>query len=212
MIRILLADDHEIVRTGLRLTLSHISDIEIVAEAKTGSEAVLLAQQLKPDIVLMDMNMPDTDGFSACVQLLHNAFAFKILVISGQENSVLMPRLLEMGASGYVSKDTPPEELQRIIRAVYAGEKLLDAKASIKNKNSPFHLLSDRELQVALMVARGMESNEIADRLFLSRKTVHGYHRELLKKLGIKKDVELTHLALKHGLLDLDSVQSIGKK
>jgi len=206
MIRILLADDHDIVRSGMRLTLQDANDIEIIAEAKTGEEAVLLAQQLKPDIVLMDMNMPGTDGFSASMQLLQRGLLVKILIISSQKNNVLQPRLLQMGISGYLSKNTAPEIVKKAIRAIYAGGTFFDVPSSSLPTNPLFNTLSDRELQIVLMIARGMESSEIAERLFLSKKTVHGYHRELLKKLGIKKDVELTRLVIQHGLIDLDSL------
>jgi two-component system invasion response regulator UvrY len=205
MIRVLLVDDHELARTGMRRTLQDTHDIEVIAEAKSGEEAVLLAQQLKPDVMLMDLNMPGTDGFSASVQLLHNHLSIKILIISGREDNMLIPHFSEMGVCGYISKNTPPETLKKIIRAIYAGEKCFNTISA--TPISPFAMLSDRELQIALMVARGMESQEIAERLFLSKKTVHGYHRDLLKKLGLKKDVELARLILQYGLIDLDSVR-----
>jgi len=205
MIRVILVDDHEIVRSAIKLTLKDAKDIEIVAEAKTGEEAVSLTKRLKPDIVLMDMNMPGTDGFSASMQLLQNTVPVKILIISSQESDVLQPRLLQRGISGYISKNAAPETLKEAIRAVHAGKKFFVTTTPTPT-NSPFTDLSDRELQITLMIAKGMESQEIAERLFLSKKTIHGYHRDLLKKLGVKKDVDLTRLAIKYGLIDLDSV------
>lgn len=206
MIRILLADDHGIVRSGMRSTLKDANDMKIIAEAKTGEEAVTLAQQLKPDIILMDINMPGTDGFSASLQLLQSGLAVKVLIISGQPDSMIQRRLLQMGISGYLTKNTSPEILKKAIRAVYAGEQYFDIPAAIMPADSPFNLLSDRELQIALMVARGMTTKEIAQHLFLSNKTVNGYHRDLLKKLDVKKDVELTRLALQYQLIDLENV------
>jgi two-component system invasion response regulator UvrY len=207
MIRILLADDHAIIRSGIRFMLQDAKDIAIIAEAATGEATVELTRQLKPDIVLMDINMPGTDGFSASMQLLNGTFSAKILVITNQQDGVLQNRLLQMGVLGYLSKNTDPEILKKIIRAIYAGKPFANMiPAAVTKPESLFSVLSDRELQIALMIARGMESKEIANRLFLSPKTVHGYHRDILKKLGVAKDVELARLMIRHGLIDLDNI------
>lgn len=208
MIRIILADDHAIVRSGIRLALQTDPHIKILAEAKTGEEAVLLAQQHKPDIVLMDMNMPGTDGFSASIQLLNHTSPPKILIVSSQESVVLQTRLLRLGISGYLSKNTEPETLKKAIHAIYAGEKFLDLPCSetLEGDSLLFDRLSDRELQIMLMIVRGMKSQEIATRLFLSKKTIHGYHREICKKLEVKKDVDMARLVIRNGLIDMDSL------
>lgn len=210
MIRIIIADDHGIVRSGIRALLQHASDITIVAEAKNGEEAVRLTQGLKPDVVLMDLNMPGTDGFTASMQLLNSATPAKILIVSTQEDEILPARLLHIGVCGYLTKRDTPKALVKAIRCIYAGENYFHVPhANISDApDSPFKVLSDREFQIALMVARGMESQEIADRLFLSKKTIHGYHRDLLKKLGMVSNVDLVHLVIKYGLIDLDSVVS----
>ncbi len=210
MITVLLADDHEIVRAGMRSNLEDADDMEVVAEAKNGEEAIILALEFKPDVMLMDLNMPGTDGFSASVQLLRNHPTIKILIVSGQKDDILIPRLSEIGICGYVSKNIQPAVLKKVIRAVYAGEKYFNTISS--DSTSPFMMISDRELQIALMITRGMECDEIAERLYLSKKTVQGYHRDLLKKLGFKKDVELARLVLQHGLIDLNSVQHLERR
>lgn len=208
MIKILVADDHGLVRSGIRSLLEEVDDIKIVAEAKSGEEAVRLTQQLKPDVVLMDINMPGTDGFSASMQLLNSAAPAKILIISAQEDEIIPARLLQIGVCGYLTKKDSPDILVDAIRAVHAGEHYFHTPDGVISDvlESPFTQLSDRELQIALMVARGMEPEEIGNRLFLNKKTIHGYHRDLLKKLNITTDIDLVHLIIKHGLIDLDSV------
>jgi two-component system invasion response regulator UvrY len=208
VINIILADDHAIVRAGIRLALQSDPGIQVIAEAKTGEEAVWLAQQHKPDIVLMDMNMPGTDGFSASLQILHHVTPPKIVIVSSQESFVLQTRLLRLGISGYLSKNVTPEILKKAIHMVHAGENFFDLPCTDTPGISSvlFEKLSDRELQIMLMIVRGMESEEIATRLFLSKKTIHGYHREICKKLGVKKDVELARLVISQGLIDIDSL------
>lgn len=209
MIKIIVVDDHGIVRAGIRRLLQCDGDIEIVAEAKTGEEAVQLVQELKPDVVLMDINMPGTDGFSASMQLLHSSSSVKVLIISAQEDDIIPSRLLKMGVSGYLTKSDNADALVKAIHTIHAGGHYFHTPQSIILENTqepPFSQLSDREFQIVLMVARGMDAKEIAERLFLSTKTVNGYHHDLMKKLGLNSDIELAHLVMQRGLLDLDSV------
>lgn len=214
MIRILLVDDHELVRTGIKLMLKDTADIEVGAEAGNGEEAVRLARELRPDIILMDVNMPGIGGLEATIRLLRSEPSTKVLILSTHTDEFLPSRLISLGAAGYLSKNTNREELIKAIHTIYSGNFYVDPsmmdrivlpRFTPKDNNTPISELTERELQVLLMVARGMEVNEIAQKLFLSNKTVNGYRSSILKKLGVKTDVEAARIAIKHGLIDVDS-------
>jgi len=215
MTKILLVDDHELVRTGIKLMLSGATNIEIVGEASTGEEAVNLARELKPDIVLMDINMPGIGGMEATIRLIRSDPAIKILVISTHKDDFLPSRLISIGAAGYLTKTANREELVNAIMCIQDGNRyvnpmmldqiILPRFTTNNEVISPFAQLSERELQILLMVARGIETEEIAKKLFLSTKTINGYRGAVLKKLGVRTDVEATRIAIKHGLIDVDS-------
>lgn len=216
MIKVILADDHELVRAGIRLMLQDASDIEVVGEAGSGEEAIKLVQQLQPDLVLMDISMPGLGGFGASIRLLQGTFAVKVLIISSHKDHVIPARLLQLGASGYLSKEISAEELKKAIHSVYAGHHYVDSflmdrvfeslsPQLLKATNSPFAELSERELQIMLMIARGMEIKEIAQKLYLSSKTINGYHRDILQKMKVKTDVELALKAIEYSLVDAHS-------
>ncbi|HVV68123.1 MAG TPA: response regulator [Gammaproteobacteria bacterium] len=215
MIRILLVDDHEVVRTGIKMLLMDVLDIEIVGEAGNGEEAIRLARELVPDIILMDVNMPGIGGLEATIRLLRNEPTAKILIISAHTDDFLPARLLSLGAVGYLSKSASRDQMIEAINTIYAGNRYVDPimmdnivipRLKVKdNKAIPLAKLSERELQILLMVARGMDVNEIAKKLFLSNKTVNGYRSTILKKLRVKTDVEATRIAIEYGLIDVDS-------
>lgn len=216
MIKVLIADDHEIVRAGIKLMLKDAADIEIVGEASSGEEAVQLVQKLKPDVALMDISMPGIGGLGASIRLLQGSTPVKVLIISSHKDHVIPARLLQLGAAGYLSKEVTPEELKKAIRSIHAGQHYVDAfllnqvfealtPGKLKESNSPFAALSERELQIMLMAARGMEIKEIAQKLYLSAKTINGYHRDILKKMHVKTDVELALLAIEYNLIDAHS-------
>jgi two-component system, NarL family, invasion response regulator UvrY len=212
--RILLVDDHEIVRAGIKLMLKSVENIEIVGEASSGEDAINLARELKPDIILMDVNMPGIGGVEATIRLLRNDSNVKILIISSHDDDFLPARLLSIGASGYLTKQAKSEEMIEAIKCIERGNTYIDAslmnhiilpRFANQDTPSPFADFNERELQVLLMVARGIETDEIAQKLFLSTKTINGYRSSILKKLGVKTDVEATRIAIKHGLIDADS-------
>ncbi len=215
MIRILLVDDHIVVRTGIKMLLIDALDIQIVGEAGNGEEAIHMARDLKPDIILMDVNMPGIGGLEATMRLLRNEPNTKILIISAHINDFLPAKLISVGALGYLSKNASREQMIEAIETIHAGNRYVDPsmvdslvmpRLNTKDPSSPpLEKLSERELQILLMVARGMEVTEIAKKLFLTNKTINGYRSNIFKKLHVKTDVEAARIAIEQGLIDADS-------
>ncbi len=215
MISVLLVDDHELVRTGIRLLLEAETDVEVIAEAASGEEAIdHLRQNELPDVVVMDINMPGIGGIEAIHRLMHAHPQINLIVLSVQGKDPYPARLLQMGAKGYLTKGCPAVELLQAVRTVATGQRYLSAEVAQKlalnllpgGGTSPIDALSQREMQVLLMVIDGHGIQEIADRLCVSPKTVGTYRHRLYEKLGVNNDVELTHLALRHGVCDPDLV------
>jgi two-component system invasion response regulator UvrY len=210
MIDVLLVDDHDLVRTGIKRMLSDINGIRVVGEASSGEEAVKLGRELKPQVVLMDVKMPGIGGFEATRKLIRLDPDIKVLVVSTCDNDVYPSRLLQVGASGYLTKGASMDEMVHAIRQVYAGQRYISPDIANKlafrhvseKEESPFDSLSERELQVMIMITKGMKVQEIADKLHLSPKTVNSYRYRIFEKLRIKNDVELTLLAIRHGLIE----------
>jgi two-component system invasion response regulator UvrY len=214
MIKVLLADDHDLVRTGMRRLLDDVTGIEVVAEATTGEEAVTLCRDLSPQVVLMDVNMPGMGGLEATKKILLHSDAIKIIVVTMNEDEVLAQSLLKAGAAGYLTKGCLINEIVHAIKEVIAqrhyitpqiATQLALAGARPDKEQSPFHDLSERELQVMLMTLEGRRTSEISDSLCLSPKTISTYRHRLFTKLGIQSDVELARLAMKHGLTKQES-------
>ncbi len=212
MIQVLLVDDHELVRAAIKSMLSNLPDITVIGEAGNGEDAIRLTRELGPDIVLMDLNMPGIGGFEAIMRLLRTNSVTKILIVSAHADGFVPARLIELGVAGYLSKQASEGELIQAIRAVYAGERYIDSSMAeniamfhiaSQDNVSPFANLSERELQVLLMVGNGMDTTEIAEKLYLSKKTINGYQCNVLKKLGVKSDVEAVRLAMDHGLVEV---------
>lgn len=211
-IRILLVDDHAVLRSGLRALLELESDFDVVAEASNGLEALERARSLTPDVVVMDLDMPEMDGIAATRALVEEGLPLRILVLTSQaEEENLLP-VLEAGGHGFVHKSGPEEDLIRAIRTVARDEVFLYPrsakmllmgyrKAEEEGSASPLEELSEREREVLALAAEGFTSNEIGKKLFLSPKTVDTYRARLMQKLGMKHRSELVQLALKTGLL-----------
>lgn len=209
-ISVLLVDDHELVRTGIRRLLEDFDDIEIMAEAENGEEAISLVRQNKPDVILMDVNMPGIGGLEATRKLLQIYNDVKIIALTIHVEDPFPTRLLKTGAAGYLTKGCAVAEIVDAIRAVNNGKRFIGSDVAQQlalamlpgNDRSPFEALSQRELQVMLMVTQGQKIQEIAEMLCLSPKTVSTYRYRLFEKLDVKSDVELTHLAMRHGMMD----------
>lgn len=210
MIKVLIVDDHALVRMGIRRLLDDLPDMEVVADAESGEAALSLVKIHKPDVVLLDMKMPGIDGWEVTRRLKKSHPQVKVIAVTAMCAEPLPTRVLQLGAMGYLTKESGAEEMAAAIRKVSRGEKYLSAEIAQKMaissleavQDSPFDLLSEREMQVMLMITSGMNVQDIADRLFLSSKTINGYRYRMFDKLDIKNDVELTFLAMKHRVIE----------
>lgn len=209
MIKVLVVDDHDLVRMGITRMLDDSPEIEVVGEADNGDSAVLQARALCPDVILLDVNMPNIDGVEATRRIkLHNA-NIKILAVSSLSAQPYPSMLLKAGVNGYITKGTPLDEMIRAIKKVHAGSRYFSHDVAEQlaetvlgeQAESPFDALSEREKQVAMMVVNCQSTQQIADQLFVSAKTVNTYRYRIFEKLGIDSDVKLTHLAIRHGLV-----------
>ncbi|MBA2709566.1 MAG: UvrY/SirA/GacA family response regulator transcription factor [Tatlockia sp.] len=210
MIKVLIVDDHALVRMGIRRLLDDLPDMDVVADAESGEQALALVKTHKPDVVLLDMKMPGIDGWEVTRRLKKSNPQVKVIAVTAMCAEPLPTRVLQLGAMGYLTKESGAEEMAAAIRKVAKGEKYLSAEIAQKMainsleavQDSPFDLLSEREMQVMLMITSGMTVQDIADRLFLSSKTINGYRYRMFDKLCIKNDVELTYLAMKHRIIE----------
>ena len=209
-IRVLIADDHAIVREGLKQILADTKDIVVANEAKNGVEAVKLAREGDCHIVLMDISMPDRNGIEVLKQIKKEMPQLEILMLSMHREDLYAIRSLKAGAAGYLNKQSAPNELVNAIRIVASGKKYISpelaqvlARQISEDQDAPLHeSLSDREYQTLTMIASGKTVSEIAEDLSLSVKTVSEYRSRLLAKMRLKNSAELTHYAIKHQLVE----------
>ena len=215
-IRILLADDHKITRQGLRSLLDKQQDMEVVAEAEDGRTAVRLAGELSPNVVIMDVTMPDLNGVEATRQIVGQSPDVKIIALSMHSDTLFVTEMLRSGASGYLLKDCAFEELSRAIHAVVAGKTYLSPSVSgvvvddylyrlSKADFSDSHVLTDREREVLQLLAEGKSTKRIALKLHISVKTVETHRRQMMNKLDIHTVAELTKYAIRKGLTSLET-------
>jgi two-component system response regulator NreC len=209
-IRILLADDHAVLRAGLRVLLSAQADLEVVGEAAEGAEALRLTHSLKPDVVVMDIGMPGVSGIDVTARIRRELTSTKVLILSMHDDQGYLRQALRAGASGYVLKKAADTELLAAIRAAARGEVFLDpnlAKGLVEDVIQPkVHAseppaLSEREREVLRFLAHGHTNQQVADRLCISVKSVETYKARLMEKLGLKGRAELVRYALDRGLL-----------
>jgi DNA-binding NarL/FixJ family response regulator len=207
-IRVLIADDHPVVRTGLQGMLASQPDFELVGEATTGREAVALAAQLHPDVVLMDLRMAELDGAAATAQIQALQLKTSVLVLTTYDTNTDILRAIEAGATGYLLKDTPRDELFAAIRAVAQGKAVLAPTVATRllrqRQTSAGQAISARELEVLNLVARGASNKEIARSLHLSEATVKTHLIHLFSKLGVADRTAAVTVALERGLLHLE--------
>lgn len=210
MINVVIVDDHDLIRAGIRYMLSDVSGIKVVGEADNGEDGLKLARELSPDVVLMDIRMPGVGGLEATRKILHYSPDTKVLVITACADDMHPTRLLQIGAFGYLTKDASVDEMIQAIRTVYAGQRYVNPRVAqqliLKNvkdvERTSFDNLSSRELQIAMMIVKGYKVKDIAEKLNLSPKTVNSYRYRIFSKLKIKGDVELVRLALQYGLIE----------
>ncbi len=215
-IRLLLADDHAVVRSGLRMLLQAQPDMIIVGEAETGQEAIHRVAELSPDVVLMDIEMPGMNGIEATRRIKANAPAAAVLALTMYEDDQYFFEMLRAGASGYVPKRAAPDELVSAIRAVSRGEVFLYPSLAGRlvqdylrrgpagEGEPPGDELTPREQEVLTLIAQGFSNNEIADQLVISAKTVDRHRENIMRKLNLHNRVDLVKYALRKGLIGLD--------
>jgi two-component system response regulator NreC len=215
-IRVLLADDHKIVRQGLRSLLEKQQDIEVIAEAEDGRSAVRLAEEMAPDIIIMDVTMPDLNGVEATKQIIAKSPDIKIIALSIHSDTLFVTEMLKCGAVGYLLKDCAFEELTRAIRTVIENKTYLSPSISGVVVDDYIHRLSrtefvgsdslsDREREVLQLMAEGNSTKEIAQKLHISIKTVETHRRQIMSKLDIHTVAELTKYAIRKGLTTLET-------
>jgi two-component system response regulator NreC len=205
--RILLADDHAVVRQGFRLILNQEPDLEVVGEASDGVEAVRLTQQLKPDIVIMDIGMPKVNGVEATRRIVENFPESKVVILSMHKDAVYVRETLRSGAKGYLLKESIDSDLLRAIRAVAQGGGFLSPEVSntvledYQKVEDPFDQLTAREREVLQMLAEGKVAKEIAQALDISVYTVDAHRGRIMKKLSLHSSTEIVRFAMRRGLV-----------
>ena len=209
-IRVLIADDHAIIRQGLKQILSDTEDLEVTGEADGGVPAVQMIREHQYDVVLMDVSMPDRNGIDSLKLIRKENPRLPVLMLSMHPEEQYAIRALRAGAAGYLSKQGAPEQLVTAIRQVAAGKKFVSAAVAEELANAigedfdkpPHEKLSDREYQTLCMISSGKTLTQIAEQLNLSVKTVSVYRARLLEKMKLRNNAELTHYGLKHGLVE----------
>jgi two-component system invasion response regulator UvrY len=208
-INVMLVDDHAVVRMGFKMLLESDTDIKVVAEAESGEQSIQRYVEHKPDVVVMDITMPGIGGLEAIERILAKDNAAKILVLSAHEDSVHPKRVLNAGAMGYLTKRSAAEELIKAIRTVASGKKYLEASVAqqmaiqqLSGDQNPVDVLSPREFEVFMALAKGKTTNDIAETLFLSPRTVGTHLYNIKQKLNANNSAEIALIAMRSGLLD----------
>lgn len=209
MISVLLVDDHDVVRTAIRHLLSSAADIDVVGEAEDGHSAIKFVRDHHPDIVLLDLSMPGMSGLETAYRLSRLPNRPKVIILTAYNMHPFPSLLIKMGTNGYITKDASSTDLVEAVRTVNKGNQYLYQPVAQQlalsmvqsSEDLPFSEFNHREFEILWMLCRGMNVDDIANELFLSRKTVHSYRYKLFKRLGVSNDVELTKLAMRYGLV-----------
>lgn len=210
MVKILIVDDHELVRAGLKGILAVSNEYQVVGEADTGEQALLLSKELQPDLVLMDINMPGIGGLEATRKLKQMSADIKVIVLTMHKDGPFPSNLIKAGAKGYITKDCGVKETLAAIDAVMKGNTYISNEVAQQlavdmlttGSQNPFDALSQRELQILMMILQGNKIREIAETLNLSSKTISTYRYRLFDKLRVKNDTEMAKLAIQYGMLE----------
>ncbi|MFM9834522.1 MAG: response regulator [Methylophilaceae bacterium] len=208
-INVMLVDDHAVVRMGFKMLLESANDIKVIAEAENGEVGIKNYVEHKPDVVVMDITMPGMGGMEAIERILAKDSNAKILVLSAHEDSVHPKRVLNAGAMGYLTKRSAAEELIKAIRTVAGGKKYIEASVAqqmaiqqLSGEQNPVDVLSEREFEVFMSLAKGKTTNEIAETLFLSPRTVGTHLYNIKQKLNANNSAEIALIAMRSGLID----------
>ncbi|CAM8387092.1 CitB Response regulator containing a CheY-like receiver domain and an HTH DNA-binding domain [Candidatus Methylopumilus universalis] len=208
-IKILLVDDHAVVRMGFKMLIEAEDDITVIGEAESGEGAIKLFQELKPDIIVMDITMPGIGGIEAIDRIMAKDNNTKILVLSAHEDSVHPKRVLNAGAMGYLTKRSAAEELIKAIKSIHQGKRYLEpsiaqqmAITQLSGETNPVEILSDREFEVFIALAKGKSTNDIADTLCLSPRTVGTHLYNIKQKLNANNSAEIALIAIRCGLIN----------
>ena len=219
MIRVLVVDDHELVRSGITRMLADNPDIDVIGQASSGEEAIDCVRENRPDIVLMDIRMPGIGGLEATRRILRIDDSIRVIVVTACADDPYPARVMQSGATAYVTKGADIQEMVRAIRKAHSGQRYISPEIAQKmalkqlggerdedGELSLFERLSEREMQIAMMVVDCQKVQVISDKLCLSPKTVNSYRYRIFEKLEISSDVELALMAVRLGLLDADKV------
>lgn len=208
-IKVLLVDDHAVVRVGYQMLLQNTNDIEVVSEAESGEQACKHYVDKKPDVVVMDLSMPGIGGLGAIRRILARDAKAKILVFSMYENTIFVEQALQAGARGYITKSSAPKILIDAIRELAAGESHIDSAIAqqlafkkTKGENTPFSDLSTREFEIFCLLAEGLNTSEISKRLSLGYKTVANYSTQIKSKLNVSTVAEIARLAIRYKIIE----------
>ena len=210
MISVLLTDDHALVRSGIRRLLEDSKQVKIVGEAARGEDSLQMVQDLKPDVILMDVNMPGIGGVETCRRILQRNSKQKIIVLTVHSEQNFPKRMLEIGAKGYLTKECGVDEMLEAIKQVHSGSSYIAISIAQQlalsllpgNEDNPVDRLSRREFQVMLMISNGLTNIEISERLCLSPKTVSTYRLRVLRKLDAQNEVDLIKIAVEQGMVE----------
>lgn len=208
-IRVMLVDDHAVVRAGYRMLLKNSSDIEVIAEADNGEMGCKYYVELQPDVVVMDLSLPGIGGLEAIRRIIARDPAARVLVFSMHEDTIFVEQALQAGARGYMTKSGAPEGLIEAVRTLHGGMTYLDksiaerlAFQKMRGKDTPFSGLSTREFEIFCLLAEGHNTSEIAKRLSLSYKTVANYSTQIKNKLEVNSIAEIARLAIRHHIVN----------